>query len=97
MTKKEAIKELEAIDEQDLWIMMDGRYIPQFMQALKMAIEALKAEPKTGKWIKTVNGNGWNEWYVLKCPFCGATIEDKQYRSWKYNCCPNCRAKMEGE
>ena len=53
-------------------------------------------EAVQGEWIQTVAGNGWNEWGVLKCPFCGATIEDKQYRSWEYNFCPNCRAKLEG-
>lgn len=50
-----------------------------------------------GEWIKTVDGNGWNDWYVLKCPFCGATIEDKQYRSWEYNFCPNCGERVWGE
>ncbi len=49
-----------------------------------------------GKWIKTVDGNGWNDWYVLKCPFCGATIEDKHYHSWEYNFCPNCGADVRG-
>lgn len=54
-------------------------------------------EAVQGEWIKTVDGNGWNEWYVFKCPLCGATIEDKQYRSWEYNFCPNCGAHMRGE
>jgi rubrerythrin len=54
------------------------------------------AEAAQGEWIKTVDGNGWHEWYVFKCPFCGATIEDKQSRSWEYNFCPNCRADMRG-
>ena len=48
-----------------------------------------------GKWIKTVDGNGWDDWYVLKCPFCGATIEDKYYRSWEYNFCPHCGVRMK--
>ena len=50
-----------------------------------------------GEWIKTVDGNGWNDWYVLKCPFCGATIEDKYYRSWKYNFCPHCGERVKGD
>lgn len=59
------------------------------------ALSALpSAEAVQGEWIKTVGGNGWNEWYVFKCPFCGATIEDKHYHSWKYNFCPNCGARM---
>lgn len=32
------------------------------------------AEAVQGEWIKTVDGNGWNEWYVLKCPLCGARM-----------------------
>ncbi len=48
------------------------------------------------EWIKTVDGNGWNEWYVLKCPFCGATIEDKHYHSWEYNFCPHCGERVKG-
>lgn len=61
-------------------------------------IKRLKAsaEAVQGEWIKTVGGNGWNEWYVFKCQLCGATIEDKHYHSWKYNFCPNCGAEMKG-
>lgn len=58
--------------------------------------EVVSAEAEQGEWIKTVDGNGWNEWWVFKCPLCGATIEDKQYRSWEYNFCPNCGARMKG-
>lgn len=59
----------------------------------KSICEALhKVSRPNGEWIKTVDGNGWNEWWVFKCPICGATIEDKQYRSWEYNFCPNCGA-----
>ena len=50
-----------------------------------------------GEWIKTVDGNGWNDWYVLKCPFCGATIEDKQCRLWEYNFCPHCGERVKGD
>ena len=65
-------------------------------EALNMAIEALSAEAVQGEWIKTADGNSWNEWGVLTCPLCGASIEDKYYHSWKYNFCPNCGAKMKG-
>ena len=54
------------------------------------------AEAVQGEWEKTTDGNGWNEWYVLKCPLCDATIEDKQNRKWEYNYCPNCGARMKG-
>lgn len=61
----------------------------------KIFTESTKANQ--GEWIKTVDGNGWNDWYVLKCPFCGATIEDKHYHSWEYNFCPHCGADVRGE
>ena len=51
--------------------------------------------PKVGKWKIETEGNGWNEWYVFTCPFCGARIKDKDYHEWDYNYCPNCGAKME--
>jgi len=63
--------------------------------AIDMAIEALQDRPE-GEWTKTVDGNGWNEWWVFKCPLCGATIVDEQSRSWKYNFCPSCGARMKG-
>ena len=69
------------------------------IKRLKSIINVLNrpsAEAVQGEWIKTVNGNSWNTWWVFKCPFCGATIEDKQRRSWEYNFCPNCGAKMKG-
>jgi len=49
-----------------------------------------------GEWIVEHMGNGWNEWSVLKCPLCGAIIEDKQYHSWGYNYCPNCGKRIKG-
>ena len=60
-----------------------------------LAVVDFTERPK-GEWIKTVDGNGWNDWYVLKCPFCGATIEDKNYRSWEYNYCPHCGNRVKG-
>ena len=50
---------------------------------------------QSGEWIETISGNGWNEWSVLKCSLCGATIEDKQNRLWEYNFCPSCGAAMK--
>ena len=61
----------------------------------EVALPSSKANQ--GAWIKTVDGNGWNDWYVLKCPFCGATIEDRYYHSWEYNFCPHCGEKVRGE
>lgn len=53
-------------------------------------------EPKAGKWKIEIAGNGWNEWYVYKCPLCGASIQDNMgYHEWNFNYCPNCGAKMK--
>ena len=66
-------------------------------QKMMDRIKALpSADAVQGEWEKTTDGNGWNEWYVLKCPLCDATIEDKQNRKWEYNYCPSCGAKMKG-
>lgn len=97
MTSEEAIEVLRYLDDQCIWqedcIQVGG--CNHCKEAINMAIEALKDRPQ-GKWIKTSDGDGWNDWYVFKCPLCGATIEDRQYRSWEYNFCPNCGAKMKG-
>lgn len=74
------------------------REMPRYLNDVKVKqIKKISDDAVQGEWIKTVAGNGWDEWYVFKCPFCGATIEDKQCRSWEYNFCPNCRADMRGE
>jgi len=91
MTREEAIKYLIKPVATSTEI---GEEKQKEFKAYNMAIEALSAEAEQGEWIKTADGNGWNEWWVFKCPFCGATIEDKQYRSWEYNFCPNCGARM---
>lgn len=74
------------------------REMPKYFNGVKAKqIKKISDDAVQGEWIKTVDGNGWNEWYVFKCPLCGATIEDKQYRSWEYNFCPNCGVHMRGE
>ena len=67
----------------------------QYPDSVVAEINALpSADAVQGEWEKTTDGNGWNEWHVLKCPLCDATIEDKQNRKWEYNYCPNCGARM---
>jgi rubrerythrin len=88
MTREEAIKTLH-----ELWRETNDSW---YEEVFRMAIEALHDRPE-GEWTKTVDGNGWNEWWVFKCPLCGATIVDEQSRSWKYNFCPSCGARMRGE
>lgn len=98
MTREEAILLLNDMKDTYDEIHENTNYEIGYEQitALDMAIEALSAEAVQGEWIKTVNGNSWNTWWVFKCPNCGATIEDKQRRSWEYNFCPNCGARMKG-
>lgn len=94
ITKEEAIKELNyyryCLDFQFGWF---GEYDNE---VIDMAIKALQTESAQGEWIKTVDGNGWNEWSVLQCPLCGIIIKDKQYHSWKYNYCPSCGKRIKG-
>ncbi len=85
MTREEAREALSVLK------IYDAQWL---REAVDMAIEALSANAVQWEWIKTTSGNGWNEWYVFKCPFCGATIEDKSSRSWDYNYCPSCGANM---
>jgi rubrerythrin len=88
MTREEAIKTLH-----ELWRETNDSW---YEEVYNMAIEALQDRPE-GEWTKTVDGNGWNDWWVFKCPLCGATIVDEQSRSWKYNFCPSCGARMKGD
>ena len=83
--------ELFTDDKQGITIWLDNGDIIEYYP--NTTIEALSDRPHS-EWIKTVDGNGWDDWYVFKCPFCGATIKDKQCRSWEYNFCPNCGADM---
>lgn len=52
-------------------------------------------ERKVGNWIISVNGNGWNDWYVYECSECGSEYEKIGLRT--YNFCPNCGADMKEE
>lgn len=93
MKREETIKWLESLKAEIG--KSEHRALWHYAEAVDMAIEALQDRPE-GEWTKTVDGNGWNEWWVFKCPLCGATIVDEQSRSWKYNFCPNCGAIMKG-
>ena len=98
MTREEAISEWTFRSNHiKKWLEEYGEEpsIRHYVELIDMAIEALQDRPE-GEWTKTVDGNGWNEWWVFKCPLCGATIVDEQSRSWKYNFCPSCGARMKG-
>lgn len=96
ISRADAIEAVEQEYKIDRGYMADD-YTYGFNQAIQYVSNIIlqdlpSAEAVQGEWIKTVDGNGWNEWWVFKCPICGAVIEDKQYRSWEYNFCPNCGA-----
>lgn len=71
----------------------------QTHEAVFMAIKALKAEPKRGKWI-VQDTSYWRATHAedvqvnrlnLKCSLCGWRNHERK----DYNYCPNCGAKME--
>ena len=63
----------------------------EYVEALRMAIEALSADC-TGHWIK----HGEPPWYVIECSECGAKWQ--MSGSWDANnFCGNCGADMRGE
>ena len=78
----------------------------EFDEAIRMAAQALVAEPKTGKWV-TVHGfctpGGDPVWACSECGkgihvygiehnSYGRDISDGQWKA-----CPNCGCRMEGE
>ena len=73
MTREEAIEALTSKDVCNSDVMLE---------ALDMAIEALKQESKTGHWVNNQNG-------TFTCDICGC-------KHSKSNYCPNCGADMRG-
>lgn len=107
MTREEAIK---IIDCYDLGFYdLSGAKIPadKLANAFDMAIEALQAEPKHGKWInkrltkdsiKDIKDGTYGELigYHDVCSICGFDL-DKYWYGYKPPYCPNCGAKMKGQ
>ena len=57
--------------------------------ALAKAIEALKSEPKHGRWSKKHNG-------LRRCSVCKNEVEVREWRNTPlYKYCPYCGAKMD--
>ena len=92
MTREEATQALnEIFDDSEF-----SRYEAWYGTAMKMAIEALKAEPvKHGEWENTKYIN------VRKCSCCQAEYGVFSNKYWNsiedFNFCPNCGAKMKGD
>jgi len=80
MTREEAIEKLKSYDPMSM------------MPALQMAIKALKAQPKTGKWIPQKGGG-------CCCSECGRYALDEVdgnfiHVSAKSKYCPHCGVMM---
>ena len=87
MTRELAIKILERRDSYGL----PTGYNSGVVEALDMAVEALKQEPvRHGKWEKICENN-------FKCSECCAwyatTVFEEEIKDFRY--CPNCGAKMD--
>lgn len=85
MTTEEAVKELS------VEYLGDSEKIKE---AKRIAIKALKQEPKTGHWIEK---EGFDGDIYYDCSECGEAfcLIDGTPKDNLYNFCPNCGAKME--
>lgn len=81
MTREEAIETLIAN--------YPDKCYESLRNAVDIAIEALKAEPKRGRWEheKRSCGHGWYD--ALVCTVCYKSAVDE------YRFCPNCGARMD--
>jgi Zn finger protein HypA/HybF involved in hydrogenase expression len=90
MTREEAI---ETLEEMIKW----GDPYEVNYDACKIAIEALKQEPKTAHWInRHIIAN--RSFDMIVCSECGEEFSyDAETGISEYNYCPNCGARMESE
>ena len=104
MTREEAIKRLREYSQYAYGIYHNEQ---KDEEAFDMAIEALQAEPKHGKWInkrltkdsiKDIKDGTYGELigYHDVCSICGFDL-DKYWYGYKPPYCPNCGAKMKGQ
>ena len=87
MTREEAISEISKIIFELGF--EDTPSTDKRVDALNMAIEALKQEPKTGHWILDETDNS------ITCDKCGCLIWANDISNGEAYFCPNCGAKME--
>ena len=90
MTNKEAIeflknmideKTISAIDKEGFFAELMGYHV----EALKLAIKALKNEPKKGKWetVTELLNERESKLDIVKCPFCETTKQGRtRFCSW---------------
>ena len=82
----------EAISILKQYVDYDNPDVPDFYtmeEAIKVIIEVLEQEPKTGHWITDDITERSKGAYKYKCDKCGA------YHRAMYDYCPSCGAKMQ--
>ena len=66
-------------------------------KSLDMAIEALRQEPNTGKWIAQDIHNCHTDFKCSECGYIHSFLHLYGEPTADYTYCPNCGAKMESE
>lgn len=83
----------QAKDIIEKYLALDSDADSEYIQAQKVAVEALKQEPKTGRWLDWTDDR--NDY--LKCSRCGYG-EEGEVKFGEYTpYCPMCGSKMESE
>lgn len=94
MTREEAIAKINRLRDE-----YNEQYIDYCgtNEAVNMAIEALKAETKRGRWIEVQRINPTDRMAICECSECGdwwgSNCNDGVINDFSY--CPNCGAKMD--
>lgn len=92
MTRKEAIEKLQEQKARYLeeWVDYSG-----VSEAYDMAIEALQAEPKHGKWQVDEAECIYGKKYIITCSECGESVSVTEAALPYEKYCRNCGAKMD--
>ena len=98
MTNEDAIKWLKDIERS-----FSEAYFGDWRESLRMAIQALEAQPKKGKWIDvldeiiTHSETSYSETHHNECSICKCCISGWLSDGSLFKYCPNCGAEMEEE